>query len=55
MKVLLIQNYDLSPTGKVIIDEMKKHAELTTIDMRTDKDYDKIIEAVVNSDKVMTW
>ncbi|MBF0607477.1 MAG: hypothetical protein SFH39_14630 [Candidatus Magnetobacterium sp. LHC-1] len=55
MKILLIQKHDLNDTGKVIIDEMKKHAELTTIDMRTDKDYGKIIDSVVSNDKVITW
>ncbi|MBF0345785.1 MAG: hypothetical protein HQL06_16340 [Nitrospirae bacterium] len=55
MKVLLILKQEPDPTGITIIKNMREHSEFSAIDLRTNKDYDAIIDSVVASDKVITW
>ncbi|KWT79383.1 MAG: hypothetical protein H7843_09655 [Nitrospirota bacterium] len=54
-KVLYILKQEPDATAKTIIETQKTLADVTVIDMRTDKDYDKIIGEVVSSDKIITW
>ncbi len=55
MKVLYILKQDPDSTAQKMIDEQKKTTDLTVIDMRTNKNYDEIIDLVATSDKVVTW
>ncbi len=55
MKVLYILKQDLGETGQKLVDEHKKSAEVNIIDMRSNKNYDEIIDQVAASDKVITW
>ncbi|MCG6553872.1 MAG: hypothetical protein L7F77_16230 [Candidatus Magnetominusculus sp. LBB02] len=54
-KVLFLLKQEPDNTAKTIIETQKTLADVTVIDMRTDKDYDKIIGEVVASDKIITW
>jgi len=38
-----------------IIEEHKKMSEVTVIDLRESKEYDKIVESIVSADKVISW
>jgi len=55
MKVLYILKQEPDETAKKLIEEHKKAADVTVVDMRKDKDYDKIIDLVVSNDKVISW
>lgn len=55
MKILFILKGVPDATGKVIMDEHKKRDEVTVIDIREDHDYDRIIDLIVSSDRVISW
>ncbi len=54
-KVLFLLKQEPDNTAKTIIEVQKTLADVTVIDMRTDKNYDKIIDEAVSSDKIITW
>jgi hypothetical protein len=45
------------PNGLVekIIEEHKKTFAVTVIDLRENKEYDKIVESIATADKVISW
>lgn len=55
MKVLYILKQDLDATGQAILDVQKQAADVTVVDIRTNRNYDEIIDLVASSDKVVTW
>ncbi len=55
MKILYILKQDLDETGEKILQEHKKMAEVTVIDLRTNKNYEEIIELIEKNDKIITW
>ncbi|KJR40905.1 hypothetical protein MCHI_003198 [Candidatus Magnetoovum chiemensis] len=55
MKVVYILKETPNATGQKLIDAQKKLADVTVIDMKNDKDYSRIIDLVVSSDKVITY
>ena len=55
MKVVWILKDGADNTAKTMIDEQKKIADVTVVDMKTDKDYGKIIDLVTTSDLVISW
>jgi hypothetical protein len=54
-KVLYILKQDPDATAQKLINEHKKTENVTVIDLRNDKDYDRIIDLVAGSDKIITW
>ncbi|MBF0472242.1 MAG: hypothetical protein HQK91_02075 [Nitrospirae bacterium] len=54
-KIIYILKQDPNATAQQLINEHKKTENVTVIDLRTDKDYDRIIDMVAGSDKVITW
>lgn len=54
-KILYILKQDPDATAQKLISEHSKTENVRVIDLRTDKDYDKIIDMVAGSDKVITW
>ena len=38
-----------------IIEEHKKMSEVTVIDLRENKEYDKIVDSIASADKVISW
>jgi hypothetical protein len=38
-----------------IIEEHKKISEVTVVDLQENKEYDKIVDRIVSSDKVISW
>lgn len=55
MKVLYLIKQELDETAKKIMDEHKKAHEVTVVDIREDKNYEKIIDIIASSDKVISW
>lgn len=55
MKILYIIKENLDKTAREIIDEHKKTHEVTIVDIRKEKDYNKIIDLIASSDKVISW
>lgn len=55
MKVLCLLKQTPAASGAKIIETLKQNAEVTVVDMRTNKNYDEIIDLITSSDKVMTW
>ncbi|MBI4687794.1 MAG: hypothetical protein HY756_08460 [Nitrospirae bacterium] len=55
MKILYIVKQDFNKTAREIIDEHKKTHEVSIVDIRKEKDYNKIIDLIASSDKVISW
>lgn len=55
MKILYILKDEPDATGKVILAEHEKSDEVTAIDIREDHDYDRIVELISSSDRVISW
>lgn len=55
MKILHIQKKDLDATAKQILEAHKKSGDVTVVDIRQNKDYDKIVDLIFSSDKVVSW
>jgi hypothetical protein len=56
MKILYIQKQgSLDATGKSIMEVHKKANEVTVVDIRQNKDYNKIVDLIFSSDKVISW
>jgi len=54
MKILYIIKQDPEPTMRKIMDEHKKMGDVTVVDVRTEKDYSKIVDLIASSDKVVS-
>lgn len=54
MKLLYILKKEPSSSFKHMIDSHKEKAEVTIIDMRENKNYEKIIDQVFSNDKIIT-
>ncbi len=54
MKVLYFIKDEPGDTLKVFIDEHKKTEEVTVMDIRSNKNYDEIIDLIDQSDKVIS-
>lgn len=55
MTILYLLTKDPGSTGEKILAEHKKKAEVTVIDLRHDKDYDKIVDQIAACDKIISW
>ncbi len=54
MKVLYFIKDELADTLKAFMDEHKKAAEVIEVDIRSNKNYDEIIDLVDRTDKVIS-
>lgn len=54
MKVVYLLKETPSATFNAIIEAQKGSADVTVIDLNADKDYDRIIDDVTSSDKVIS-
>lgn len=55
MKVLYILKQEPDETLKTVMEEHKKAGDVTVVDLRKDKDYDRIVDLIAESDKVISW
>ena len=55
MKILYLTNREPDETIREIIHYQKKMIDVTIVDMRTEKDRDRIIDLIASNDKVISW
>jgi hypothetical protein len=55
MKLLYLLKREPDKSLYDIIKFHKRAHEVSIVDIRDDKDYEKIIEQIVSADKVITW
>lgn len=55
MKILYILKQEPDDTAREFIAEHRKTEEVIIKDIREDKDYDRIIDLIASSDKVVSW
>ena len=55
MKILYIVKNELDKTAEAMLEQHRKDADVTIIEMTADKDYDNIVTQVFDNDKVICW
>lgn len=55
MKLLYLLKRDIDSTLQDFIDVHRKSHEVTIIDVREEKDYDRIIDVIFSTDRVISW
>ncbi len=55
MKILYLQQQELSATAQKIMEAHKKGNNVTVVDIRKDKNYDQIVDLIFSNDKVISW
>lgn len=55
MKILHVVKKELNETEKKIIEEQDRSNDVKIIDLRSNKDYDEIIDLVESSERVICW
>lgn len=55
MKVLHIIKGAPEGAVKTIIDNQAGNHDVTVIDLNQDKDYDKLLDLILENDRVITW
>ncbi len=55
MKILYLLKSNPDESTKKIMDTQSEGNEVVIIDVRTEKDYERIVDEIVNSDKVISW
>lgn len=55
MKILYLQKQDFDATGKKILETHKQANDVTVVDIRTNKNYDRIVDLIFSNDKVISW
>jgi hypothetical protein len=55
VKILHLVKRELAPTEKAILEAHRGAGEVTVIDLRTDRDYSRIVDQIAASDKIISW
>jgi crotonobetainyl-CoA:carnitine CoA-transferase CaiB-like acyl-CoA transferase len=55
MNMLCLVRNAPDATARGILEVLKREHAVTVVDLRTDKDYDKIVKLVLTSDSVLSW
>ncbi len=55
MKILFLTKRDLEGTGKVFFDTLGKEHDVKILDIREEKDYQRIVEEIEAADKIISW
>jgi len=55
VKVLWLLTRDPGPAGIALAAEHARAAEVETIDLRTETDYDRVVGAIAAADRVVSW
>ncbi len=55
MRIVFLLRQDPDETTKKIMDIQARDNEVVKIDIRAEKDYDRVVEEIVNSDRVISW
>ncbi|MEK6671892.1 MAG: hypothetical protein AABY42_00255 [Nitrospirota bacterium] len=54
MKILYLIKNELDNTAKMILEEHRKSDEVTSIDIRENRNYDEIIDLIASSDRIIS-
>ena len=55
MKVLYLLTRDLGATGAELCREHAAAHEVEVVDLRREKDYDRVVAAIAAADRVISW
>ena len=55
MDILCLMRKDPDATIRGIVDVQKQEHAVTVVDLRTEKDYDRIVRLVASSASVISW
>ena len=55
MKILYLLKRDPDETLSEIMDRHRSSHEVEVHDMRSDKDYDRVVELIESSEKIISW
>lgn len=55
MIILCLMKRDADATISGILDVQRREHAVTVVDIRKDKDYEKIVELIFSSDSVLSW
>jgi hypothetical protein len=55
VKILHLVKRDLAPSEKAILEAHRGAGEVTVVDIRTDKDFGRIVDQIFASDKIVSW
>ncbi len=55
MKILYLQQQELSATAKKIMEAHKKGNDVKVVNIKENKNYDQIVDLIFSSDKVISW
>ncbi len=55
MKILFLTKRDLEGTGEVFLNTLGKEHDVKILDIREEKDYQRIIEEIEDAEKIISW
>ena len=55
MKILYVISQDVDNTLQNVLDEQEKQHEIEVVDLRTEVDYNLLIEKIESCDQVISW
>jgi len=55
MNILCLMKKEPDATIRGILDVQKREHAVTVVDIRTDKNYDKIVDLIFSSNSVISW
>jgi len=55
MNILCLMRKDLDATISGILDVQKREHAVTVVDIRNDRNYDKIVDLIFSSTRVISW
>ncbi len=55
MKILFFIKRDLEGTGEVFFNTLGKEHDVKILDVRQEKDYQRIVEEIEDTEKIISW
>jgi hypothetical protein len=55
LKILYLMKQEPDETITEVMTEHKKTHQVTVVDLKEEKDYDRIVDLIAESDKVISW
>ena len=55
MNILCLMKRDPDETIRNILDVQKREHEVTVVDLRKDKNYERIVDLICSSNKIISW
>ena len=55
MRILYLLTRDLDATGAALRDEHARQHAVAVIDLRSEKDYDRVVDEIAAADRVISW